>query len=96
MGPTITSFAPTRWRTTSTFTSTRGGRRAVLAEGEQEVPSGVWQELGVEVRGNSFRGFLNGRQVVEASDATFAAGGVGLWTKADSVTCFDDVEVRAL
>jgi len=28
--------------------------------------------------------------VVEADDDTFKAGKVGLWTKSDSVTCFDD------
>lgn len=73
-----------------------GGRRAVLKEGAQEVRSGAWQELRLEVRGSTFRGFLDGQEVVEASDETFPAGGVGLWTKADAVTCFDDVEVRAL
>lgn len=39
------------------------------------------------------RGFLNGQPVVEATDATYKAGRIGLWTKADSVTCFDDVVV---
>jgi hypothetical protein len=33
--------------------------------------------------------------VVEATDDTYKAGKVELWTKADSVTCFDDVEARA-
>ena len=51
-------------------------------------------ELRVEARGQTLRGFLNGQPVVETMDSTFsAAGGVGLWTKADSQTCFDDVEV---
>ncbi|MDP9320286.1 MAG: DUF3631 domain-containing protein [Chloroflexota bacterium] len=45
------------------------------------------------VVGTTIRGFVNGRMVVEADDATFQAGGAGLWTKADSVTCFDDVTV---
>jgi hypothetical protein len=59
------------------------------------VPSGQWQELRVEVRGDTLRGFLNDEPVVRTSDGTFnAAGGVGLWAKADSQTCFDDVGVR--
>ena len=44
----------------------------------------------MEVAGTHFRGFLDGQPVVEASDDTFHAGQVGLWTKADSQTCFDD------
>ena len=54
-----------------------------------------WQELKLEVEGNRFRGYLSGQLVVEATDDAFAAGGVGLWTKADSVTCFDDFRVTA-
>ena len=71
------------------------GRRSTLKTGSVAVLSGQWQELRVEVFGSRIRGFLNGRLVVETSDDTFKSGKVGLWTKADSVTCFDDVEVRA-
>jgi hypothetical protein len=67
------------------------GRRSLMKEGSAEVRSGDWQELSVEVTGNQFRGLLNGVPVVEASDDSYPAGRVGLWTKADSVTCFDDV-----
>ena len=42
----------------------------------------TWLELRVEVIGNHIRGFLNGKQVVEATDNTFKAGMIGLWTKA--------------
>ena len=71
-----------------------GGRRSGLKNGSARVPSGQWQELRVEVRGNSLRGYINGQQVVDASDDSYKTGRIGLWTKADSVTCFDDVEVR--
>lgn len=70
------------------------GRRSLISEGSARVLSGTWQELRVEVKGHTIRGFLNGRLVVEGSDDTFGAGKVGLWTKADSVTCFDDVRVE--
>lgn len=70
-----------------------GGRRSGIKDGGAKVAQGQWQELRLEVRGDRLRGFLNGQLVVEATDATYKAGGVGLWTKADSVTCFDDVVV---
>ncbi len=71
------------------------GRRHEVKGGSAKVPSGKWQELRVEVKGDSIRGFLNGKLVVEARDDTFKAGKVGLWTKADSVTCFDNVKATA-
>jgi hypothetical protein len=71
------------------------GSRGTLKVGSAQVPSGQWQELKLEVEGNRFRGYLGGRFVVEATDDAFPAGGVGLWTKADSVTCFDDFRVTA-
>ncbi|GFO64001.1 DUF1080 domain-containing protein [Geomonas paludis] len=71
------------------------GSRQAIKEGSGKVPSGTWQELRVEVKGSDIRGYLNGKLVVEARDGTFKAGGVGLWTKADSVTCFDDVKAIA-
>jgi hypothetical protein len=67
------------------------GRRSLIKEGSTEVRSGEWQELSVEVAGNHFRGLLNGVPVVDADDDSYPAGRVGLWTKADAVTCFDDV-----
>ena len=42
--------------------------------------------------GNRFRVIYGGQPVFEVEDATFSdAGKVGLWTKADSVTLFDEV-----
>jgi hypothetical protein len=72
-----------------------GGRRSLIKEGQARVASGQWHELRLEVAGNTFRGFLDGQPVVEASDGSYSEGRVGLWTKADSVTCFDDVQVQA-
>lgn len=70
-----------------------GGRRSGIKDGGAKVAQGQWQELRLEVAGNRLRGFLNGQLVVEATDETYKAGRVGLWTKADSLTCFDDVVV---
>jgi hypothetical protein len=73
----------------------RGGRRSSLRGATAPVASGSWHELRVEVLGNQFRGFLNGRQVADSTDDSYQTGGIGLWTKADSVTCFDDVQLTA-
>jgi len=72
-----------------------GGIRSEIKEGSFKVPSGKWQELRVEAVGNTIRGYLDDNLVVETHDNTFKAGKVGLWTKADSVTCFDDVKANA-
>ncbi len=72
-----------------------GGSRHEIKGGSAKVPSGQWEELRVEVKGNAIRGFLDGKLVVETHDDTFKAGKVGLWTKADSVTCFDNVKATA-
>lgn len=71
------------------------GRRIFVKGAHAKVLSNTWQRLGVEVTGRRMRGSLNGRPVVEAADDTFKAGRIGLWTKADSVTCFDNVRVAA-
>ena len=71
------------------------GRRSILKRSAVRVPAGRWQELKVEAVGNRFRGFLDGQPVMEATDDCYPAGRVGLWTKADSITCFDNVRVTA-
>lgn len=58
------------------------------------VPKNRWSELRVATMGNLFTVWLNGRKLYEVEDGTFTeAGKVGLWTKADSVTYFDDLKV---
>lgn len=59
---------------------------------DTEVPSGRWSRLRVDFRGNLFRVSFNGEQLFEVEDKVFAgSGSVGVWTKADSVTRFDEV-----
>jgi hypothetical protein len=58
---------------------------------DAKVPGGKWSTLRVEFTGALFTVFFNGRQLFQVEDSTFSdAGAVGLWTKADSVTLFDD------
>jgi len=60
------------------------------------VPSGQWSTLGVTAQDKLFSVYFNGEKIYEVEDQTFkGAGKVGLWTKADSVTYFDDLRVIA-
>jgi hypothetical protein len=59
-----------------------------------EVPTGQWSTLRVVANGQRFEVYLNGRKLYEVEDATFTRPGrVGVWTKADSVTHFEDLTV---
>jgi hypothetical protein len=60
------------------------------------VPSGQWHTLRVEFAGSRFKVSFNGKPLFEVEDRTFAGSGqIGLWTKADSVTAFDEVSYGA-
>ena len=55
------------------------------------VAANQWHVLRVEFAGNRFNVIFDGKSLFEVEDATFTEPGlVGLWTKADSVTVFDD------
>jgi hypothetical protein len=60
------------------------------------VPSSQWSTLRVTAAGTLFTVYLNGEKLYDVEDSTFAdAGKVGVWTKADSVTYFDNLSVTA-
>ncbi len=72
------------------------GRRSQFAGANFKVTSGEWHELHVEAVGNKITCYYDGNKKIEATDDTFKdAGKVGLWTKADSVTSFDDLKATA-
>lgn len=61
---------------------------------KHEIPSRQWNTLKVTFKDSSFVVFLNGQRLFEAEDRTFTrAGKTGLWTKADSVTHFNEFTV---
>ncbi len=58
---------------------------------KETVASGQWHTLRVEFAGNKFKLTFDGKHLFDVEDTTFTEGGkVGVWTKADSVTLFDD------
>ena len=79
-----------------------GGKRTDLplkGEGrtygkKTNVPAGQWSTLRVVANGPVFEVYFNGSKLYEVEDTTFGKPGkVGVWTKADSVTQFDDLTV---
>jgi hypothetical protein len=74
-----------------------GGRREQLEGADTKVTANEWHQLGLHAEGEQFTITLDGRQLFTAVDRTFAgAGRVALWTKADSVTRFDRIEIKTL
>ncbi len=74
-----------------TIYHTINGRRVAFKSINTKVTSGAWHTLRVDFAGNKFTVSFDGSKVIEANDESFKeAGKVGVWTKADSVTLFDD------
>ncbi len=54
----------------------------------------VWNTLKLNVSDDLFTVYLNEKQIFQVKDETFTKPGkVGLWTKADAVTYFDDFKI---
>lgn len=67
------------------------GRRREFRSADMKVAPNQWHTLRVEFRGNQFAVTFDGQRVIEVRDDKITgAGAVGVWTKADSVTVFDD------
>jgi Laminin G domain len=74
-----------------TIYHTINGSRVAFKNINTKVTSGAWHTLRVDFEGNKFTVSFDGKKVIEANDESFKeAGKVGVWTKADSVTLFDD------
>jgi hypothetical protein len=70
------------------------GRREIASARVKAPALGQWHTVRVVAVGDHIQGWLNGRLYLDHHDARFKMGRVGLWTKADSVTAFDDLTVR--
>jgi hypothetical protein len=75
----------------------RDGQRHQLASWSGRVTPNAWHDYRLEIRGDHLEVFWDGQRVLDFHDTTFGeAGRVGVWTKADSVTYFDDLRAEAL
>jgi hypothetical protein len=70
---------------------TTSGRRNTIKYVDAPVPANVWHTLRVEFAANAIQVILDGKAYIELQDSRITGpGAVGVWTKADSVTSFDD------
>ena len=70
------------------------GKRSTIASARVNEPKlGVWHTIRVVATGPKVEAYLNGARLLDHEDKTFTEGWVGLWTKADSITEFADLEI---
>ena len=74
----------------------KGSRREIRGA-PAKVASDVWHTLGLKAEGGTFTISFDGKVLFTTTDRTFpGAGRVALWTRADSITRFDALAIRAL
>lgn len=72
----------------------KDGKRTQLANADFKVEPEKWRTVRVTQKGNEIRCYFDGKPLLEAKDDTFKeAGAIGLWTKADAVTLFDNLSI---
>jgi hypothetical protein len=72
------------------------GRREIASARVKAPALGQWHTVRVVAVGDRQQAWLDGRMLLEHRDSRFKLGRVGLWTKADSITAFDDFIVRGV
>jgi hypothetical protein len=71
-----------------------GKRSQEFQSAEVKVPEGEWHTLKVKMEGDHIQCFLDGKKYLDVKDDSITkAGKVGLWTKSDAQTYFDDLKV---
>ena len=70
---------------------TTNGRRITIKYVDAPVARNVWHTLRVDFKDQHISVSLDGKRYIDLDDTHIAGpGAVGVWTKADSVTSFDD------
>ena len=70
------------------------GKRSTLASAKVTEPKlGTWHTIRVVAKGPKIQAYLDDALHLDHEDKTFTGGWVGLWTKADSVTEFVDLQI---
>ncbi len=73
------------------------GRRQEITGANLRVTANEWHTLGLKADGDNFTVLFDGQSLFTTTDRTFAeVGKFALWTKADSVTRFDQIELKTL
>ena len=72
------------------------GRRQLASASVKAPALGQWHTVRVVALGDHLQAWLDGKLYLDHRDSRFRAGRVGLWTKADSTTAFDDLTIRGV
>jgi hypothetical protein len=74
----------------------KNGKRSFVKKGTEEVhlKMGEWHRIKIAVAGTQLRGFLDDKPLLEYTLAEPVSGKVGVWSKTDSVSQFDDFAVQ--
>ena len=70
------------------------GVRHLLQNFDQTIDVRQWHTLRITHQGCRVNIFYDDKQVFDLCDMTFHAGMIGLWTKSDAVTYFDDLQLQ--
>ncbi|HEY8796030.1 MAG TPA: hypothetical protein VIM15_13915 [Gemmatimonadaceae bacterium] len=75
----------------------QNGRRVEVKRVHVRVASGVWHSLRADMRSDHVEVYFNDKKLIDVHDSRFTAPGrVGVWTKADSRTLFDNLTATNL
>ena len=69
------------------------GRRELASASVKAPALGQWHMIRVVAVGNHIQGWLDGALLLDYRNSRFRSGRVGLWTKADSITAFNDLTI---
>jgi Domain of Unknown Function (DUF1080) len=72
------------------------GRRQLATASVKAPALGQWHTVRVVAVGDRIQAWLNGKLHIDHKNSRFKSGRVGLWTKADSITAFDDLTIRGI
>jgi len=72
------------------------GRRQLTSASVKAPALGQWHTVRAVAQGDHMQAWLDGKLYLDHRDSRFRSGRVGLWTKADSITAFDDLTIRGV
>ncbi|MBI5185208.1 MAG: hypothetical protein HZA01_05720 [Nitrospinae bacterium] len=70
------------------------GNRKQLSTANLKIASGEWHTIKIINKDDKIECYYDERLYLEARDGAFKKGKIGLWTKADAITYFDNLEVE--
>lgn len=78
------------------FYIVKDGHRHELASANVKLAKG-WHEMQIAQNGDDFKASLDGKKLLSFTDSQLPkSGGVGVWTKSDAATSFDDFSVKVV